>query len=271
MNKTNALVLWGGAARGLAHIGVIKNLEKQNTQIDLITGNSMGSLIGALLASGKTAEQMEQIVKDISWLKLWSLPSKWALISGNNILKWLKKEFGKQTQIEDLPIKFACIATDIDTGEEIIFNKGSLVDALRSSISIPGVFKPHQVNNRFLVDGFLVNNLPVKQAIKMGADNILAIKVLPDKEHPTIYQKYHTKTQPKLSFWKRNGVNVLKDLLAKSYYIVADELDRQQLSGLPKNVKLSFYNVPMGDISTMDFRKWEEIVGCGERVKVEGI
>ena len=135
----NGLVLSGGAARGFAHAGVFKTIEEKNIDFQIITGTSMGALIGALIADGKNYDEIYEIISNIPWLLLVSPPGKGSVMTGESIEKYLHKIFGNK-QFKDLKKKFACIATDIDSGEEIVFTKGKLVPALRATISIPGIF-----------------------------------------------------------------------------------------------------------------------------------
>ena len=138
------LVLSGGSARGYSHIGILKQLENNNISPDIITGTSMGAVIGAFIAKGYTSTQMQKILTQESILSFLSLPKREALQSGDSIVKFLEK-YLKDVHIEDLQIPFGCVATDITSCEEVVFTSGNLVDALRATISLPAVFQPYKI------------------------------------------------------------------------------------------------------------------------------
>ena len=203
------LVLSGGGAKGLAHIGALKIIEKYNIPIDYITGTSMGSVVGALYSMGYKASEIEKIAKNINWSEIFedkiskksvSIEEKAehgkyllkipfekfkpvipkGVISGQLLEMLLSKLTWSVHGINDfqkLPIPFKCIATDIETGKAVVLSKGYLPDAIRASMSIPSVFSPIVINNKLLVDGGIIRNLPASDAKKMGADIIIAIDV----------------------------------------------------------------------------------------------
>lgn len=156
-----SLALGGWGARGLAHIGVIKRMEELWVSPMAISGTSMGAVIGALFAIGKTSDDMENIIATISWLKLIDIDmSKW-------VLKWVKIEAFLDTIFEwktfaDTLIPISIIATNIDTGEQMIFTEWSLSKAVRASISLPWVFVPRKIDKHEYVDGGLTGNLPIE-------------------------------------------------------------------------------------------------------------
>jgi NTE family protein len=203
------LVLSGGGAKGLMHIGVLKLIEKHNIPIDYITGTSMGSIVGALYSIGYSASEIERIAKNLDWEGVFDGSTKRRLISieekdqeGKYVIEVpvkkgipviptglisgqkLEMELAKITwSVHDVdnfskfPIPFACIATDIETGKAVVLKKGYLPDALRASMAIPSVFTAVEIDNKLLVDGGLVKNFPVSNAIEMGADIIIGVDV----------------------------------------------------------------------------------------------
>jgi NTE family protein len=187
MNKKNkkiGLVLGVGAAPGLAHIGVIKSLEANGYQVDCIAGTSMGALIGACYASRKDIKSVEQLFLEIDWKKFVSLMdsnifllSK-GFVQGEKVKEFLKPIIG-DIQFKDLKIPLSVIATDVSNGDQVILNEGSVLDAVRASISIPVIFVPVKINNRYLIDGGSVNPLPVDVVKKMKADFIIASNIVP--------------------------------------------------------------------------------------------
>ena len=185
MERKIGLALGSGAARGFAHIGVLKVLDEEKIPIDFIAGTSIGAFIGAIYASGVSAKDMEDLVLNLDRRKTTSfftptIPYS-GLVEGRRITEFLKSIIGNPN-IEDLNIPFAAIATDVMSGREVIMTKGSAVEAVRASISIPGIFTPSKYNGNFLVDGGLVNPVPVNCVRDMGADFVIAVNILPSPE-----------------------------------------------------------------------------------------
>jgi NTE family protein len=205
------LVLSGGGARGLAHVGVLKVLEEQRVPIDAIAGTSMGAVIGGLYASGMTSTEIEALVRTLNWnsafrdrpprsdmnfrrkqddreylvrfplgVKSGDFRVPRGLIQGQRLTQILRRETVAVAGIDDfdrLPTRFRAIATDLETGERKVLARGDLAEALRASLSAPGVFAPVELEGRLLVDGGLVENLPVDIAKEMGVDIVIAVDV----------------------------------------------------------------------------------------------
>ena len=171
------LALGAGGARGLAHVGVLKFLEKENIDIDIIAGTSMGSIIGGLYSAGIPLKYMEKIAEEIDWDTLTDVtfPRK-GLIKGNKILKFFEILTQNKT-FSELNIPFSAIACDIEKGEQVVINKGSVAKAIRSSIAIPGIFVPYRHQEKMLVDGAVLDRVPVSTVRKMGADIIIAVDI----------------------------------------------------------------------------------------------
>ncbi len=188
MVRKIGLALGAGAARGFAHIGVLKVLDEEKIPVDFIAGTSIGALMGAIYASGISAKEMEELVLNLDRRKATSfftptIPYS-GLVEGKRITEFMKSIIGNPN-IEDLKIPFAAIATDVLNGREVVITKGSAIEAIRASISIPGIFTPCEYNGNFLVDGGLVNPVPVSCVSDMGADFIIAVNVLPSPEKET--------------------------------------------------------------------------------------
>lgn len=176
------LALGGGGGRGMAHIGVIEVLEREKIYIDMVAGTSAGAAIGALLAQGKKANEMKVLARSLDWKQRaqiidLGLP-KSGFITGKKVNKFLKSIIG-DVEFRDLMLPFACVATDIMTGDEIVINQGSVLEAVRASISIPILFTAVKWHGRYLVDGGLVDPVPVTVLRDMGADFIIAVNVTP--------------------------------------------------------------------------------------------
>ena len=173
------LALGGGSARGWAHIGVLEALADLDVRIDCIAGTSIGSMVGGAYAAGKL-QHLKNIALQLEWKHLLAfldvLPPGPGLINGQKLVKELHSQFGDMN-IEDLPIQYRAVATDLHSGREVVMDSGSLISAVRASISIPGVFTPVKRDDRYLVDGGLVNPTPVSVARAMGADFVIAVDI----------------------------------------------------------------------------------------------
>lgn len=172
-----ALVLGGGATRGFAHVGVIRVLEQQGIKPDLVVGTSAGSFVGALYAGGYNAAELQQIAMDLeeSALRDVTFPNR-GVVKGELLQDYINRGLENRS-IESLPIRFAVVATDLNSGEEMVFTQGNTGMAVRASSSIPGLFQPVLINEHEYVDGGLVNPLPVDVAQRMGARIIIAVDV----------------------------------------------------------------------------------------------
>ncbi len=199
------LVLSGGGAKGLAHIGALKAIEKAGIKVDMVCGTSMGSFVGALYATGYSPDQIEKMLSDLNWRKLLTenldhrrmdsferskdgryffksevgKPTS-GLIDGNLIMIKLSELCVPAHNVEDfskLKRSFACVATNLETGEPVTITKGYLPEAVRCSMSYPMVFRPAEFDGKFLVDGGIVSNLPAKELKALGADIIIGVNV----------------------------------------------------------------------------------------------
>ena len=175
-NKKIGLALGGGGAKGLAHIGVLKYLEEKNISIDYVAGTSIGAIIGALYCLGHKASEIEKIAKTTDFKKLFdpTLPKK-GLIKGEKVELYLRHLF-ENKKFSELKKPLYIIASDLTNFQEVIFKEGDLTKAVRASISIPGIFHPVINKKTILVDGGLVNNLPIK-TLKNKADFIIAVNL----------------------------------------------------------------------------------------------
>ncbi len=179
------LALGSGAARGLAHIGVLKVLAAENIAIDCIAGTSIGAFIGALHAAGVPVERMEDVARNVDWRQLARLidpilPTT-SLLDGRKVARFIDELLPVKT-FEDLRIPLAVTATDVETGEHLVIRKGDLVEALRAALAFPGIFPPVQMKKRFLVDGGLVNPVPVDVVRSLGATRVLGVCAIPEVE-----------------------------------------------------------------------------------------
>lgn len=171
------LALGGGAARGFAHIGVIKTLEAQGIVPELIAGTSAGSVVGALYAAGFNGFELQRLAlqMDENTIADWSLPSR-GVLRGEALQNWINKALGDRT-IEKLPRRLAVTATDLQSGELVVFERGNTGMAVRASSSVPAVFQPVRINDRDYVDGGLVSPVPARVVRRMGADVVIAVDI----------------------------------------------------------------------------------------------
>lgn len=186
--KRVALVLGGGGAMGCAHIGVIKVLEKYGVPIDIVVGTSMGGVVGAAYCVGMSTKEMIEFATKFKTLDFVDINfDKTGLFSGKGVMKTINK-FLPEINIENLNKEFACVAGDLKTEKEVVFKIGPIRDAVRSTLSIPGIFVPYKYNDMLLVDGGVINNLPEDVAMEMGADIIISCDVI---------SNFRVKTKPK--------------------------------------------------------------------------
>ena len=176
------LALGTGSARGWAHIGVIKALNEANIKVDYVAGVSIGAVVGAVYAAGNI-NALEDVALQLNWKQILSFIDivfpKSGLIDGNKIADFIRM-YIKAKNIEDLPLPFCAVSTDLATGKEIIIKKGDIVEAVRASISTPGIFTPVIKDNMTLIDGGIVNSVPVSVVRKMGADIVIAVDLTHD-------------------------------------------------------------------------------------------
>ena len=169
------LALGGGAARGLAHIGVLRGLAEDGVEINGIAGTSMGSIIGALSCQGLHPDEIEGVFEAIDWPKVGSVLV--GSVLGSAFFDMLIDIIG-DGDIEDLPRPFAAVCCDLDTGEEVVLRRGPLAEAVRASSAIPGILSSFRISGRNLVDGAVIEPVPVRAAATLGSQPVLAVNVL---------------------------------------------------------------------------------------------
>jgi NTE family protein len=252
--KKVGLALSGGAARGLAHVGVISVLHQAGIPIDMIAGTSSGAIMGAVYARHLDTEKMKEYALDPNWKKRAPMidPSfpKTGFIKGKKIENLLASFLGGHIEFKDLQIPFACVATDISTGEEIVINSGPVPEALRASISIPGIFTLTRHRGRYLVDGGLTTPIPVEVVRQMGADFVIAVNVNPD-----VVNRQSIKTSPKTP----NKAPNIFQVLIQSVYITTYSLAKTSLESADFVIEPD-----IADISAGEFIRTPELIELGE-------
>jgi len=259
--KKIGLALGGGAARGLAHIGVLEVLEKEGIPIDMIAGTSAGAAIGALYAQGKDTSQIKNLVADLGWKRLaplidLALP-KTGFIEGRKIKELLRLIIGDK-KFSDLKVPLACVATDIMTGEEVVIDRGSVLEGVRASISIPVIFTVVKWKGRYLVDGSLVNPVPVSVLKQMGADFIIAVNVIPDMR-----ERVHRVSKGQIEGFKEPNIF---GVMMQSIYIATYSLVRSSLEGADIVIEPELAHIGYGD-----FHRAQECILQGKRSAEESI
>ena len=177
--KKIGLALSGGAARGFAHLGVLKVLAEHDIPIDFIAGTSAGSFAGGASACGASVEEVIEIARKVNWFNMAGFSfSPRGILSNASMGNFINQHFPHK-RIEDLPIRFAAVACDLETGEEVVLkDKGDLALAIRASCAIPGVFVPVEIEGKILIDGGVVSLVPTKAVKKLGAEIIIAVDVI---------------------------------------------------------------------------------------------
>jgi NTE family protein len=260
--KKIGLALSGGAARGLAHVGVIEVLHEEGIPIDMIAGTSAGAVMGAIYAWNQEIDKMKEYALDTKWKKLAPLidPSfpRTGFIKGRKIKNLLSTFIGGNIKFSDLKIPFACVATDIDTGEEVVIDSGSVPEALRASISIPGIFTLVKHEGRYLVDGGLTTPVPVELVRQMGADFIIAVNVNPDvvgRMSNTSLRRVEARKEP----------NIFQ-VIMQSIYITTYSLARNNLENADIVIEPSVAHIGAGD-----FQKAREFIDLGTQAAKSAI
>jgi len=239
-----ALALGGGAARGFAHVGVIKALLAHGVHPDIVVGTSVGSFVAALYAAGYDAEQLQQVAHQFeeSSIKDWALPSR-GVLKGTALQDFINRKVEGRA-IEDLPRKLAIVATDLQSGDMMVFERGNVGLAVRASSSVPGLFRPVAIGTHEYVDGGLVSPVPVRVARRLGADVVIAVDI---SERPA-----DQSTAGELDI-------VLQTFAIMGRVIAREELDSADIVLTPE----------LSGVGSTDFSAREAAIRSGERA-VEG-
>jgi NTE family protein len=260
-SKKVGLALSGGAARGLAHIGVLNVLQKEGIPIDMIAGTSVGAVIGAIYAWKQDTNEIKNQALEPRWQRLAPLIDplfpKSGFLKGKKIKDLLASFIGSNTKFNDLKIPFACVATDIETGEEVVIDQGPVLEALRASISIPAIFTLVKREGRYLADGGLTVPVPVDLVRRMGASFIIAVNVMPDVTARTGKGKVQAKSQKEPNIFH---------VLMQSLYITTYSLARTSMEDADIIIEPDLVNIGAGD-----FQKVKEIIKRGEQAAQKAI
>ena len=193
-----ALVLGGGGAKGASAVGVLKYVEQSGVPIDMVVGTSIGSFVGGLYAMGQTSEQLDSLFRTRGWADLFT-----GSLMGDSIVRTLRDLTGREMTFESLQIPFRCVAVDMNKMKEVVLSEGDLAQAMRASMAIPLVFKPVKMDGMRLIDGGVLNNLPVDVARDMGADYVIAVDLTVNK-HEDNSSSLLSLLRPDLKKYQRN-------------------------------------------------------------------
>jgi NTE family protein len=289
------LALGGGAARGLAHIGILRTLIAHGIVPNVVVGTSIGAVVGGAYAAGHldTLEEWArslQLRNILSYLDIRLNGS--GLIGGDRLASHLEAAIGP-TLIEDLPLKFATVATEVRTGHEIWLTHGRMVDAMRASYALPGIFSPVLVGDRWLVDGALVNPVPVSAARALGAEIVIAANLSSDvfTHSTTIYSHGPSAEAPeaviapvppkrglgrlfsaertvKREFFGSGGRPGISSVMVDAFNIMQDRITRARLAGDPPDLLIT---PRVGQIGWFDFHRADDLIAFGARAAERAI
>lgn len=281
------LALGSGSARGWSHIGVIRVLERAGISPDIVCGTSIGSLVGAAYAAGEL-DRIEPWVKSLTWksvLGLMDFKMGGGLIEGGKLLDFFRSHY-PDPGIGGLGKHYACVATELYTGREVWLREGPVIDAVRASIALPGLFTPAQRDGRLLVDGGLVNPVPVSLCRAMGADIVIAVdlnwdimlhhsrvasqakETVPASERSGMLDALLAKFRPAAR--PENGDEMdlamempsMLDVLTSSLNIMQMRITQSRLAGEPADVVI---RPRLNDVAAMDYHLGAPIIAEGER------
>jgi NTE family protein len=290
---TIGLALGGGAARGFAHIGVMRTLEAHGIVPDVIVGTSIGAVVGGCYA-GRQLDSLEQWARSLnvrsvlSYLDI-SLSGS-GLIRGGHLAKQLETAL-TDSRVEDLPIRFAAIATEFNTGHEIWLTRGRLAEALRASYALPGIFPPVLIGGRWLVDGALVNPVPVSAARALGARLVIAVNLNSDlfgrgtiiSDHGSdasddaaqeaakpngLRGLFGGERSLRRQFLGRRGRPGIPTVMVEAFNVMQDRITRARLAGDPPDVLIS---PRLGPVGWFDFHRAAQAIAIGSEATEKAI
>ncbi len=274
MKKTVSLVLGSGGARGYAHIGVIEALEEKGYEIVSISGSSMGALVGGLYASGKL-DMFKKWILSLDVYEIIKLVdfsfAKNGMIKGDKVFEEIEKMIGK-INIQELPISFTAVATNLHTQKPVWFQKGDLLDAIRASVAIPTVLTPKKIGDQYLVDGGILNPLPTMPLLANYSDYTIAVNIHAD-EQPDIMIKSNKNENPtiqdkitaylKENFFEANEQELNSfNIVSKTIETMQNLLIRYELAAHEPDLIIK---IPKNICDFYDFHKAEELIAYGKK------
>lgn len=254
------VALGGGGARGIAHIGVLRVLEREGMPVDCIAGTSIGGIMAAAYASGLTPDQLEEEAKNTT--NAWQMlrladpgPLKHGLLRGKRLQDYFEARLGNKT-FADLRIPLALVSVDLNARQEAVITDGPLSLAVRATISVPGLFMPVEVQGKRLVDGGLLNNVPVSAARQLGADVVIAVDVEPDPQDPD-----HVRFTS--SRWMPEGLTRTFATMDEAISLLLSKVQESYLQQHPPDLVVR-PEIPAGINVLSGYSRVEELVRVGE-------
>ncbi len=269
--KTVSLVLGSGGARGMAHIGVIKWLEEHGYKIESVSGCSMGALVGGFYAAGKLDNYTNWLrdIDTIDMIKLLDLKGTGGLVSGETLMEKMKELVGDPL-IEELPIKFTAIASDIKDEKEIWINRGSLMHAVRASISIPLFFTPYQHIGRLLIDGGVLNPVPIAPTFDDNTDLTIAVNLggVIEPNISSMKREVNHSVSFRIKEYLQNIAlpeSIVQEygmyeIVSQSVEAMQGTIARMKLAAYPPDVVI---DIPRNLCGTLEFNRADEIIAYG--------
>ena len=270
--KTISLVLGSGGARGIVHIGIIQWLQEHDYEIKSISGCSMGALVGGFYAAGRldAYTQWLENIDILDMLKLLDFKGSGGLISGEKLMQKMQELIGEYN-IEELPVKFTAVATDIDAQKEVWINEGPLLDAVRASISLPLFFTPFHYKGKRLIDGGVLNPVPIAPTFHDNTDLTISVNLggepsvekLPFKNKrpkngiEKIINEYLNKISLPDSITKENGMYTVAN---KSFDTMQSSIARMKLAAYPSDIEI---DIPINLCGTFEFYRAKELIKYG--------
>lgn len=242
------IALGAGSARGWAHIGVLRVLEEAGIRPQIVCGSSVGALVGAVYAAGQL-DALEEWVLDLTWRKVlgfFDISFDGGFLKGAKLIAYLKDHLLERS-IEELELPFGAVATDLHSGREIWLREGRAVDAVRASIALPGLFTPFMLDDRLLVDGALVNPVPVSLCRAMGADVVIGVDLGGGR------------MARRAGVARDRSLNMI-EVVAESINIMQVRITRSRLAGEPADVLVTPL---LEDIGTMEYHRAAESIAEG--------
>lgn len=271
MKPKIGLALGSGSARGWAHIGVIRALEEAGVKAEVVCGCSIGALVGAAYIDGQL-DGLETWVSGLTWkdvVGLMDVTLAGGLFKGEKLLSFFEGQFADK-EIAQLPQPFGCVATDLANGREVWLREGSVVQAVRASISIPGLFTPVNRDGRLLVDGGLVNPVPVSLCRALGADIVIAVDLGSDvvgsslRRGTAVAERqgpgWTARLMASLGLKRDNGVPSVVSVLSTSLQIMQTRIARSRLAGEPADVLIA---PRLAHLGLMDYHRGDESIAEG--------
>ncbi len=262
------VALGGGGVKGMAHIGVLRVLESAKIPVQVVTGTSAGAIVGALYAAGESPDEIEQLARERSIAHWFARDkSRMGLFSTDGICRLIEFALGQNVLIENLPRTFACVAVDLDSGEEVVFKSGPLAEAVCASCAFPGIFAPVRIGDRFLFDGGVTNPVPFDVARRLGANRVIACDL--GAQEPFFTENAIGSFRHSNLLWNvfhRVSNQRIFKVVERSQRIMAQKLREYKMAGYPPDLMIY---PRVEKVGLLDFDLSLECISAGEEAARE--